>query len=33
MRKLIVLALAGALALAVAKSLPDILRYRRMRDM
>ncbi|WP_414709424.1 DUF6893 family small protein [Pseudonocardia sp.] len=33
MRKLIALALAGAVALAVAKSLPDIKRYRRMRQM
>jgi type II secretory pathway pseudopilin PulG len=33
MRKLIVLALLGAIATAVAKTLPDIRRYRRMRDM
>jgi hypothetical protein len=33
MRKLIMLALAGAVALAVAKNLPDINRYRRMRRM
>lgn len=33
MRKLIVLALVGAVALAVAKNLPDIQRYRRMRNM
>jgi hypothetical protein len=33
MRKLIALALAAAVALAVAKTLPDINRYRRMRDM
>jgi hypothetical protein len=33
MRKVIVLALAGAVALAVAKILPDINRYRRMRNM
>jgi hypothetical protein len=33
MRKLIVAALVGAIALAVAKTLPDIKRYRRMRDM
>jgi hypothetical protein len=33
MRKLIMLVLAGAVALAVAKTLPDINRYRRMRAM
>jgi uncharacterized protein DUF6893 len=33
MRKLIVLALLGAIAMAVAKTLPDIQRYRRIRDM
>jgi hypothetical protein len=33
MRKVIVVALAGAVALAVAKILPDINRYRRMRNM
>jgi hypothetical protein len=33
MRKLILVALVGAIALAVAKTLPDINRYRRMRDM
>ena len=33
MRKLILLALLGAIARAVAKNLPDIKRYRRMRDM
>jgi hypothetical protein len=33
MRKLIALALAGAVVLAVAKTLPDINRYRRMRAM
>jgi hypothetical protein len=33
MRKLIMLALAGAIALAVTKNLPDINRYRRMRRM
>ena len=33
MRKLIALALAGAMALAVSKNLPDIKRYWRMRNM
>ncbi|WP_372452573.1 DUF6893 family small protein [Pseudonocardia nigra] len=33
MRKLVVLALMGAVAVAVAKTLPDINRYRRIRDM
>jgi hypothetical protein len=33
MRKLILVALVGAIALVVAKTLPDINRYRRMRDM
>jgi hypothetical protein len=33
MRKLIVVALIGAVAVAVAKTLPDINRYRRIRDM
>jgi hypothetical protein len=32
-RKLILLAVAGAVAFAVAKTLPDINRYRRIRDM
>ena len=33
MRKLIALALAAAIGLAVAKNLPDVNRYRRMRRM
>ena len=33
MRKLILLAIAGAVALAVVKNLPDVNRYRRMRRM
>jgi hypothetical protein len=33
MRKVIVLAVAGVIARVVAKILPDIKRYRRMRNM